>query len=160
MQEFRIGQGFDAHRLVEGRILKIGGVIIPFEKGLLGHSDADVLVHAIMDAICGALTLGDIGIWFPNTSDKFINADSLHLLSCVLSDEKVKSWKIVNIDSTIIAERPRLSSYFPEMRKNIAETIAVNVEQVSVKATTSEKMGFCGREEGIASFASVLLSKA
>ncbi len=156
---FRTGQGFDAHRFAEGRKCIIGGVRIPYGKGLLGHSDADVLVHAIMDAVAGAMALGDIGKWFPDTDSRFKNADSMKLLSKMLSDPRLKGWKLVNLDSTVIAERPRISRHVPEMRRKLARVFSVTQDRISVKATTTERMGFCGREEGIAAMAVVLLEK-
>ena len=154
---FRIGIGFDAHALVEGRPLVIGGVNIPHSKGLLGHSDADVLVHAVMDAILGAVALGDIGEHFPDTEDKFKGADSLELLSHVQKMIEDKGYCCENLDSIIIAEKPKLKSYIGEMRENIATVLKINIDQLSIKATTTEYMGFTGREEGIAAQASVLL---
>ena len=155
---FRIGQGFDVHSFAEGRPLILGGVKIPFKLGLLGHSDADVLVHSIMDAILGALALGDIGVWFPDNDKNYKNADSLQLLSKIMNDERLAGWKIVNMDSVIIAENPKLMPFIPEMRSNIAKAIGTGAESISVKATTTEKLGFCGRGEGIAANAIVLLS--
>ncbi len=155
----RIGQGFDVHRFAEGRPCIIGGTRIPHVKGLLGHSDADVLVHAIMDAVAGVLGLGDIGTWFPDTDPAFRNADSMKLLSRMLSSPQLGGWKLVNLDSTVIAEKPKIAKYVPEMRKRIAEAFSVSVDCVSVKATTTEGMGFCGREEGIAAMAVVMMEE-
>ncbi len=155
----RTGQGFDVHRLAAGRPCIIGGVSIPCDKGLLGHSDADVLVHAIMDAVIGALALGDIGTWFPDTDSAYRNADSLELLSKILSEPRLKGWKLVNLDSTVVAEKPRIAKYTLEMRKNIAKIFSVDPDRISVKATTTEGMGFCGRGEGIAAIAVVLFEK-
>jgi 2-C-methyl-D-erythritol 2,4-cyclodiphosphate synthase len=155
----RIGQGFDVHRFAEGRPCIIGGVRIPSGKGLLGHSDADVLVHAIMDAVLGAHSLGDIGKWFPDTDSAYKNADSMELLSKILSDAKLKGWKLVNIDSTVIAEKPRIAGHVPEMRRKLARAFSVDESCISVKATTTERMGFCGREEGIAAMAVVLFER-
>ena len=154
---FRTGIGFDAHALLEGRPLVIGGVRIPHSKGLLGHSDADVLVHAVMDAILGALALGDIGEHFPDTEDEFEGADSLELLSRVQKMIEDKGYCCENLDSIIIAEKPKLKSYIGEMRENIASVLKINIDQLSIKATTTEHMGFTGREEGIAAQATVLL---
>ena len=154
---FRTGIGFDAHALAEGTPLVIGGVRIPHSKGLLGHSDADVLVHAVMDAILGALALGDIGEHFPDTADEFEGADSLELLSHVQKMIEDKGYCCENLDSIIIAEKPKLKSYIGEMRENIATVLKINIDQLSIKATTTEYMGFTGREEGIAAQASVLL---
>jgi len=154
---FRTGIGFDAHALVEGLPLVIGGVNIPHSKGLLGHSDADVLVHAVMDAILGAVALGDIGEHFPDTEDKFKGADSLELLSRVQKMIEEKGYCCENLDSIIIAEKPKLKSYLREMRENLASVLKINIDQLSIKATTTEHMGFTGREEGIAAQAIVLL---
>ena len=154
---FRTGIGFDAHALAEGRPLVIGGVHIPHSKGLQGHSDADVLVHAVMDAILGALALGDIGEHFPDTEDEFEGADSLVLLSHVQKMIEEKGYCCENLDSIIIAEKPKLKSYLGEMRENLASVLKINIDQLSIKATTTEHMGFTGREEGIAAQAIVLL---
>ena len=154
---FRTGIGFDAHALVEGRPLVIGGVNIPHSRGLLGHSDADVLVHAVMDAILGALALGDIGEHFPDTEDEFEGANSLELLSRVQKMIEDKGYCCENLDSIIIAEKPKLKSYIGEMCENLASVLKINVDQLSIKATTTEHMGFTGREEGIVAQAMVLL---
>ena len=154
---FRTGIGFDAHALAEDRPLVIGGVHIPHSKGLLGHSDADVLVHAVMDAILGALALGDIGQHFPDTEDEFEGADSLELLSHVQKMIEDKGYCCENLDSIIIAEKPKLKPYIGEMCENIASVLKINVDQLSIKATTTEHMGFTGREEGIVAQAIVLL---
>jgi len=146
----RIGQGYDVHRLTEGRKLILGGVEIPYEKGLLGHSDADVLTHSIMDAILGAAALGDIGKLFPDSKDEFKDADSLVLLGKVVSLIKSKGYIIENIDSTIIAQRPKLAPYIDEMRARIAAACGMESDWVSVKATTEEGLGFTGAGEGIA----------
>ena len=153
----RIGHGYDVHRLVEGRKLILGGVDIPYEKGLLGHSDADVLVHALMDAILGAAALGDIGKLFPDHDDAYLGADSRELLRrvCALVSEKVFS--LVNADCTVIAQRPKLAAYIDQMREKIAEAAGVPVGDISVKATTEEKLGFTGEGLGIAAHAVVLL---
>ena len=154
---FRTGIGFDAHTLAEGRPLVIGGVNIPHSRGLLGHSDADVLVHAVMDAILGALALGDIGDHFPDTEEEFEGSDSLELLSHVQKLIEDKGYCCENLDSIIIAEKPKLKSYIGEMRENIASVLKINIDQLSIKATTTEHMGFTGRQEGIAAQATVLL---
>ena len=146
----RIGQGYDVHRLVEGRKLILGGVEIPYEIGLLGHSDTDVLTHSIMDAILGAADLGDIGKLFPDSKDEYKDADSLVLLGKVVSLIKSKGYIIENIDSTIIAQRPKLASYIDEMREKIAAACGMEADWVSVKATTEEGLGFTGSGEGIA----------
>ena len=154
---FRTGIGFDAHALVEGLPLVIGGVNIPHSKGLLGHSDADVLVHAIMDAILGAVALGDIGEHFPDTEDEFQGADGMELLSRVQKMIEEKGYYFENLDSIIIAEKPKLKTFLGEMRENLASILKINIDQLSIKATTTELMGFTGREEGIAAQAIVLL---
>lgn len=159
MLGFRIGQGYDAHRLVENRRLILGGVDIPHEKGLLGHSDADVLVHAIMDAILGAMALGDIGKIFPDTSEEFRDISSLKLLSKVSKLMAEQGYELVNIDSTVILQCPKISPYIDEMRKNIATTLSVDIDRISVKATTEEKMGYTGSGEGAKAIAIALLSK-
>ena len=153
----RIGQGYDVHRLTEGRKLIIGGVEIPYEKGLDGHSDADVLLHAIMDALLGAAALGDIGLLFPDTDAQFAGADSLKLLQKVKDVLDERGYSICNIDATVIAQEPKLRPYIDSMRQNIAETLKMDVSQVSVKATTEEHLGFTGRKEGIAAQAIVLI---
>ena len=153
---FRTGIGFDAHALVEGLPLVIGGVKIPHSKGMLGHSDADVLVHGVMDAILGALALGDIGEHFPDTEDEFQGADSIELLSRVQKMIEEKGLCCENLDSIIIAEKPKLKSYLREMRENLASVLKINIDQLSIKATTTEHMGVTGREEGIAAQAIVL----
>jgi len=155
----RIGQGFDIHRLVEGRKLIIGGVEIPYEKGLDGHSDADVLLHAIADACLGALALGDIGAHFPDTDDAYKDADSKQLLKQVWSLVKQKNYELGNVDCIIMAQRPKMAPYIADMRNVIASLLEADVSRVSVKATTAEKLGFVGREEGIAAQAVVLLQK-
>ena len=154
---FRTGIGFDAHALAEGLPLVIGGVNIPHSRGLQGHSDADVLVHAVMDAILGSLALGDIGEHFPDTEGEFKGADSLELLSRVHKIIEDKGYSCENLDSIIIAEKPKLKSYIGEMRENLASVLKINIDQLSIKATTTEHMGFTGREEGIAAQAIVLL---
>lgn len=157
--KFRIGHGYDVHRLVEGRDLIIGGVKIEYEKGLLGHSDADVLLHAISDAILGAAAMGDIGKLFPDTDEKFKGADSFLLLKKVVEKTAEKGYKISNIDSTVIAQAPKMSGYITEMRKNIAAACNIDVDDVSVKATTEEKLGFTGSGEGISAHSVCLIEK-
>ena len=157
---FRTGIGFDAHALAEGRPLVIGGVNIPHSRGLQGHSDADVLVHAVMDAILGALALGDIGEHFPDTDDEFKGADSLVLLSRVQKMIEDEGYCCENLDSIIIAEKPKLKTYLGEMREKLASVLKISVAQLSIKATTTEYMGFTGREEGIAAQAIVLLKSS
>ncbi|GMB09978.1 2-C-methyl-D-erythritol 2,4-cyclodiphosphate synthase [Thermolongibacillus altinsuensis] len=156
---YRIGQGFDVHQLVEGRPLIIGGVSIPYEKGLLGHSDADVLLHAIADACLGAIAEGDIGKHFPDTDDSYKDADSAVLLQHVWNLVCERGYKLVNVDCTIIAQKPKMAPYIPQMRERIAALLGGDVSQVNVKATTTEKLGFTGRGEGIAAQAIVLLQK-
>ena len=155
----RVGQGFDVHQLVEGRPCIIGGVTIPYEKGLLGHSDADVLLHAITDAILGALGLGDIGKQFPDTDAAFKDADSLKLLEAVWKLVRERGYKLGNIDSTIIAQRPKMLPYIPQMADIIAKALEADVTRVNVKATTTEQLGFTGRGEGIAAQSVVCLVK-
>lgn len=155
--KIRIGNGYDIHQLVTGRKLILGGVEIPHEKGLLGHSDADVLTHAIMDAMLGALSLGDIGHYFPPTDDKWKEADSLVLLSQVSHLIQERGWKINNIDSVIIAERPKLKPHLKEMCDRLAVILSLTPDQIGIKATTNEKLDAVGREEAIASHAVVLL---
>lgn len=156
---FRIGQGFDVHQLVEGRPLIIGGITIPYEKGLLGHSDADVLLHTVADACLGAVGEGDIGKHFPDTDPAFKDADSAKLLIHVWKIVKAKGYEIGNIDCTIIAQKPKMLPYIPEMRARIAELLETSEDNVNVKATTTEKLGFTGRGEGIAAQVAVLLKK-
>lgn len=153
----RIGMGYDVHRLVEDRDLIIGGVKIPYEKGLLGHSDADVLLHAVMDALLGAAALGDIGTHFPDTDPAYKGISSVELLKHVGKLLEEKLYIIGNIDATIIAQRPKLLPYREEMRRNIADALGISIEQVNVKATTEEGLGFTGSGEGISSQAIVLL---
>lgn len=158
--KMRVGMGYDVHRLVEDRKLIIGGVEIPYEKGLLGHSDADVLLHAIMDALLGAAALGDIGKHFPDNDDRYKGISSLELLRQVgkLLDEK--NYVIENIDATIIAQKPKMRLYIDEMRKNIADTLKLDIDRVNVKATTEEGLGFTGKKEGISAQAICCISKA
>ena len=155
----RIGIGYDAHRLTKGRDLILGGVKIPYDKGLLGHSDADVLSHAIGEAILGALSLGDLGKHFPDTDDRYKNISSLKILSMINDLVKKEDARIINVDSTIVAEEPKLSGHIRTMRQNICEALEIDAGQVSVKATTTEGMGFAGRKEGIAAYAVVLVEK-
>lgn len=156
---FRIGHGYDVHRLKPGRKLILGGVDIPNAMGLLGHSDADVVVHAIMDAILGALALGDIGKHFPDTDEKYSGADSIKLLECVCKLIDEKGYKVGNIDATIIAERPKLAPIIDDMRKNIADACGCDISQISIKATTEEKLGFTGEMLGISAHSVALLMK-
>lgn len=157
MSGFRVGIGFDVHKFAVGRKLILGGVEIPAEKGLEGHSDADVLLHAICDALLGAAALGDIGKHFPNTDDKYKNISSLILLEKTNELITNENFVVANIDSTIIAERPKLLPYIEEMTEKISEVLKINKSQISVKATTSEKLGFTGREEGIVAMAVALI---
>ncbi|MEF9933566.1 MAG: 2-C-methyl-D-erythritol 2,4-cyclodiphosphate synthase [Cetobacterium sp.] len=159
MTNLRIGNGYDVHTLVEGRKLILGGVEIPHTKGVLGHSDGDVLVHAIMDAILGALSLGDIGQHFPDTEDKYEGIDSMVLLDHVNKIMKEKGYEIINLDSIIVAQRPKVKPYIESMRNSISKVLKISNDQVSVKATTEECLGFTGREEGIKSYCVVLLKK-
>ena len=153
----RIGHGYDVHRFAENRKLILGGVEVPYAYGLLGHSDADVLLHAIMDALLGAAALGDIGKLFPDTDERFKGADSLMLLKEVCVVLKANNYKIENIDSIVIAQKPKLAPHIEQMRKNIADACGIDISQVSVKATTEEKLGFTGRLEGISSHAVCLI---
>ena len=155
--EMRIGNGYDVHKLVEGRKLILGGVEIPYEKGLLGHSDADVLVHAIMDALLGALAKGDIGKLFPDSSAEFKDISSILLLKKVNEVLKKENYTIINIDSIVAAQAPKLAPHIEQMRKNIADALETDIANISVKATTTEKLGFEGRGEGISSYAVCLL---
>ncbi len=155
----RIGHGYDVHKLVEGRKLIIGGVDIPYEKGLLGHSDADVLLHAVSDALLGAAALGDIGVLFPDNDDKFEGADSLVLLSEVVKHLKNNGFAVSNIDCTVIAQRPKMRPYIDKMRANIAGACKADISKISVKATTEEGMGFTGTGDGIAAHAVCLIEE-
>jgi len=157
---YRVGSGVDFHQLVTGRELWIGGVKIPHPKGALGHSDADVLLHAICDAMLGALGLGDIGVHFPDTDASYKNIDSKILLAKSFNLIKSKGYKVVNVDSTLCLQEPKIKPYVSLMQHAIAAILEVNVEDVSIKATTTEKMGFVGREEGLMAYATILLSKA
>lgn len=156
---YRIGTGIDFHQLVQGRDLWIGGVKIPHHKGALGHSDADVLLHAICDALLGALSLGDIGKHFPDTDSSYKNIDSKILLAKTFDLILAKGYKVVNIDSTLCLEAPKVMPYADEMKRVIAEILNIGLDDISVKATTTEKMGFAGREEGLFANATVLLNK-
>lgn len=156
---FRIGQGFDVHQLTEGRPLIIGGITIPYEKGLLGHSDADVLLHTVADACLGAIGEGDIGKHFPDTDPNFKDADSAKLLAHVWNLVREKEYELCNIDCTIIAQKPKMLPFIGQMRARIAELLEAEESRVNVKATTTEKLGFTGRGEGIAAQVAVLLQK-
>lgn len=155
----RIGHGYDVHRLTEGRALILGGVTIPYEKGLLGHSDADVLAHAITDALLGAAAKGDIGTWFPDTDPQYRGADSLKLLSFTCAMLRREGYEIGNIDATVLAQAPKLKPYIEEMRRNLASACGVDMDRISVKATTEEGLGFTGSGEGMAAHAVCLISK-
>ena len=159
MSKLRIGHGYDVHKLVSDRKLILGGVDIPYEKGLLGHSDADVLLHAISDALLGAAALGDIGKHFPDTDMAYKNADSLVLLAKVGEIIKDAGYQVSNIDSTVITQAPKLASHIEQMRKNIAKALSIELEDVSVKATTEERLGFTGRGEGISAHAVCIIEK-
>ncbi|MFH5835556.1 2-C-methyl-D-erythritol 2,4-cyclodiphosphate synthase [Proteiniclasticum sp. C24MP] len=155
----RVGIGYDVHRLVEGRDLIIGGVRIPHEKGLLGHSDADVLTHAIMDALLGAAALGDIGTHFPDTDDAYKGSDSLDLLRRVKAMLKERNFKIINIDGVIIAQEPKMKPHIPEMKKILCEILGMDMDHLNIKATTEEGLGFTGTKEGISSQVVVLIDR-
>ena len=155
----RVGNGYDVHRLVEGRKLILGGVDVPHSMGLDGHSDADALVHALCDALLGALGAGDIGNYFPNTDPKWKGISSLHLLKEVMRMCREKGFELANADSMIVAQKPKLAPYISEMKKNIASILDVETDQINIKATTTEKLGFAGREEGISAYAVALLVK-
>ncbi|MCQ2438223.1 MAG: 2-C-methyl-D-erythritol 2,4-cyclodiphosphate synthase [Oscillospiraceae bacterium] len=155
----RIGQGYDVHRLTEGRALILGGVNIPYEKGLLGHSDADVLTHALMDALLGAAALGDIGQLFPDNDPRYEGADSIELLRAVTALLEEKGFRIGNVDVTVIAQRPKLAPYREQMRQRLAEAMKLDISRVSVKATTEEGLGFTGSGEGISAMAAALLDE-
>ena len=155
----RIGHGYDVHRLVEGRRLILGGVDIPWERGLLGHSDADVLTHAVMDALLGAAGLGDIGQHFPDTDPAYAGADSLKLLEAVMGLLRDAGWLVGNVDATVLAQRPKLAPHIPQMRENLARCMGVDLAQVNVKATTEEGLGFTGTGEGMSAHAVCLLEK-
>lgn len=159
MSEFRIGHGYDVHRLAENRRLVLGGVEIPYPQGLLGHSDADVLTHAVMDSLLGAAALGDIGHLFPDTDPAFEGADSLDLAKKVAALLRANGWEIGNVDATILAQRPRLAPYIPQMRERLAAALGVLPDQISVKATTEEGLGFTGEGLGMAAHAVCLIRK-
>ena len=156
----RIGHGYDVHRLVEGRELIVGGVHIPYEKGLLGHSDADVLLHAVSDALLGAAAMGDIGGMFPDNDPEYLGADSLVLLREVFQRLRDNGYSVINVDCTIIAQKPKMKPYIPEMRMNIAAALSTDADNISVKATTEEEMGFTARGEGISAHSVCLIDKA
>jgi 2-C-methyl-D-erythritol 2,4-cyclodiphosphate synthase len=155
----RIGHGYDVHAFGDGDKIVIGGAVIPYSHGLIAHSDGDVLLHALCDALLGAAALGDIGKHFPDTDMQYRNADSRSLLRMVYSKVKAKGWNLENADMTIVAQKPRMANYIPHMVQNIAADLQADNDQINVKATTTEKLGFTGREEGIAAYAVVLLSK-
>jgi 2-C-methyl-D-erythritol 2,4-cyclodiphosphate synthase len=155
----RIGQGFDIHRFAPGRRLVLGGIEIPGADGLLGHSDADVLLHAVADAVLGALALGDIGHWFPDNDQAFKDADSRKLLLAVLQDPRVSGWRLGNLDITMLAEKPKIAPHVPAIRHSLATLFKADLAQISVKATTLEKLGELGRAEGMAAMAVILLEK-
>lgn len=159
MPQFRIGSGYDVHKLVEGRRLIICGVEVPYEKGLLGHSDADVALHALMDALLGAAAMGDIGRHFPDTDERFKGADSVKLTEHVLKLLCNEGWQVNNVDVTIIAQRPKLAAYIPAMRSRVAAVLQIDEDCVNIKATTTEHLGFTGRGEGIAAEAVASLIK-
>lgn len=158
--KYRIGNGFDVHAFAAGRKLMLGGIEIPFEKGLAGHSDADVLLHAITDALLGSLALGDIGKHFPDTDEKYKNIDSSILLEEAYKNVKEKGYELGNLDSVIAIQKPKLADFIPQIEKKISSILKVDVDQISVKATTTEGLGFTGREEGIAAYATVLIIKS
>ena len=160
MQGVRIGHGYDVHRLVEGRRLILGGVDVPWERGLLGHSDADVLTHAVMDALLGAAGLGDIGRHFPDTDPAYTGADSLRLLAHVTALLRERGFTVGNVDATVLAQRPKLAPHIPQMRDNLARAMGVDPGQVNVKATTEEGLGFTGSGEGMVAHAVALIEKA
>lgn len=155
--DFRVGNGYDVHQLAEGLPLVLGGVKIPHTKGCVAHSDGDVLIHALCDALLGALALGDIGHHFPDTSDEFAGIDSKILLSRVVAMIRAQGWEIVNVDNTLLAQKPKIAPYILQMRQTLAEVMGITPDRVSVKATTTERLGFTGREEGIAAYATCLL---
>lgn len=157
MTKLRVGHGYDVHRLVEGRALILGGVTVPFDRGLLGHSDADVLTHAVMDALLGAAALGDIGKLFPDSDAAYAGADSIALLRRVTALLREHGWQVGNVDATVVAQAPKLAPYIPEMRRRLAEAMGLDVDCVSVKATTEERLGFTGSGEGMAAHAVALI---
>ncbi|MHB8145835.1 MAG: 2-C-methyl-D-erythritol 2,4-cyclodiphosphate synthase [Vulcanimicrobiaceae bacterium] len=155
----RVGHGFDAHRLVEGRPLVLGGVAIPFERGAMGHSDADVLAHAMCDALLGAAALGDLGAYFPDTDPRWKGADSMELLAACVEELHRAGFVVINVDATIVVERPKLAQYIVHMRQNVASRLGLGVDAISVKAKTSEGMGFTGDGSGIAAYAVALIER-
>ena len=159
MTKLRVGHGYDVHRLVEGRALILGGVTVPFDRGLLGHSDADVLTHAVMDALLGAAALGDIGKLFPDSDAAYAGADSIALLERVTALLREHGWQVDNVDATVVAQTPKLAPYIPEMRRRLAEAMGLDVDCVSVKATTEERLGFTGSGEGMAAHAVALIER-
>lgn len=159
MTKLRVGHGYDVHRLTEGRALILGGVTVPFDRGLLGHSDADVLTHAVMDALLGAAALGDIGQLFPDSDAAYAGADSIALLERVTALLREHGWQVGNVDATVVAQTPKLAPYIPEMRRRLAEAMGLDVDCVSVKATTEERLGFTGSGEGMAAHAVALIER-
>lgn len=159
MTKLRVGHGYDVHRLVAGRALILGGVTVPFDRGLLGHSDADVLTHAVMDALLGAAALGDIGKLFPDSDAAYAGADSIALLERVTALLREHGWQVGNVDATVVAQAPRLAPYIPDMRRCLAEAMGLDVDCVSVKATTEERLGFTGSGEGMAAHAVALIER-
>ena len=159
MTKLRVGHGYDVHRLVEGRALILGGVTVPFDRGLLGHSDADVLTHAVMDALLGAAALGDIGQLFPDSDAAYAGADSIALLERVTALLREHGWQVGNVDATVVAQAPKLAPYIPEMRRRLAGAMGLDVDCVSVKATTEERLGFTGSGEGMAAHAVALIER-
>ena len=160
MTKLRVGHGYDVHRLTEGRALILGGVTVPFDRGLLGHSDADVLTHAVMDALLGAAALGDIGKLFPDSDAAYAGADSIALLERVTALLREHGWQVGNVDATVVAQAPRLAPYIPDMRRRLAEAMGLDVDCVSVKATTEERLGFTGSGEGMAAHAVALIERS
>lgn len=159
MTKIRVGFGYDVHRLVEGRELWLGGIRLEYDKGLLGHSDADVLIHAICDALLGAANMRDIGYHFPDTAGEFENIDSKILLKKTVQFIATKGYRVGNIDATVCAERPKLNPHIPQMKQTLAAVMGVEEDDVSIKATTTEKLGFTGRQEGISAYATVLIER-
>lgn len=159
MTKLRVGHGYDVHRLTEGRALILGGVTVPFDRGLLGHSDADVLTHAVMDALLGATALGDIGKLFPDSDAAYAGADSIALLRRVTALLREHGWQVGNVDATVVAQAPKLAPYVPDMRRRLAEAMGLDVDCVSVKATTEERLGFTGSGEGMAAHAVALIER-
>ena len=159
MTKLRVGHGYDVHRLVEGRALILGGVTVPFDRGLLGHSDADVLTHAVMDALLGAAALGDIGQLFPDSDAAYAGADSIALLERVTALLREHGWQVGNVDATVVAQTPKLAPYIPDMRRRLAEAMGLDMDCVSVKATTEERLGFTGSGEGMAAHAVALIER-